>query len=91
MTLVLLKAATCRSNTAGRREITTGSLHLPLISSAGRLQLSLRSAVMLLRLQPRPQPPPYPSSLPSQRIQSAAGWSPACIDPVAISPASAVF
>ena len=54
-------------------EITTGSLHWPLISSAGRLQLSLRSAVMLLRLQLRPRPTPYPWSLPSQRIQSAAG------------------
>ena len=32
-----------------------------------------------------------PWSLPSQRIQSAAGWSPACIDPVAISPVTAVF
>ena len=34
-------------------------------------------------------PPPYPWSLRSQRIQSAAGWSPACIDPAAISPVTA--
>src|SRR5215472_6098016 len=57
MTLALSKAATCRSNTAGRREITVGLLHWPPISSAGRLQSLLPSAVMLLRLQPRPQPP----------------------------------
>src|SRR5262249_41049692 len=38
MTLALSKAATCRSNTAGRREITVGLLHWPPISSAGRLQ-----------------------------------------------------
>ena len=32
---------------------------------------------VLLRLQPRLQPPPFPWSLASQRIRSAAGWSPA--------------
>src|SRR5437773_117476 len=53
-----------------------GSLHWPPILSAGRLQLSLPSAVMFLRLQPRLQPPPYPCSLPSQRIRFAARWSP---------------
>src|SRR5262245_1181278 len=54
MTPALSKAATCRSNTAGRREITVGLLHWPPILSTGRLQSLLPSAVMLLRLQPRP-------------------------------------
>src|SRR5262249_2660948 len=76
MTPVLSKAATCRSNTAGRREITVGSLHWPPISSAGRLQSLLPSAVMLLRVQPRAQPQPHPWSLPSASIQTPAGLVP---------------
>src|SRR5215510_10492317 len=52
MTPVLLKAATCLSNTGGQRENTSASLHWPPISLAGRLQLSLPSAVTLLRVLP---------------------------------------
>src|SRR5262249_55468292 len=91
MTPVLSKAATCGSNTAGRREITVGLLHWRPISSAGRLQSLLPSAGILVRLPPKAPRQPQPRAFPSPPIQTAPGWVPNRLRPPADLPAATGF